>query len=105
VAWETLNLAAPGFTSWIDLTTSPPAYPELDFSTLQDTPAGILVAAGNGDHLLRIDATTGAERGRFTPGRNPRSDDEYPIAFDPAGAFYLLLDTETRILYKVAPWW
>lgn len=106
VQWESLDIGVPGFASWIDLTASTAvAYPELDLETLQDTPEGILSADTDSDDLIRVNATSGGISDRFSPGENPRNGDRYPVVFDPAGEFYLLLDTELRVLYKVAPWW
>lgn len=70
---------------------------------LRETPAGILVQ--DRETLRRFDRETGAERERFQIGVNPRTGDPYPIAFDPAGEFYIVLDTENRVLYQVDVWW
>lgn len=104
VAWETLDLDTPGFAAWIDLAASDTvAYPELDFDSLVDTPDGLLYV--DGTRLVRVNRTTGGIIDTFDTGENPRTGKEYPIAFDPAGDFYLLFDTALQTLYKVAPWW
>lgn len=74
--------------------------------TVQRTPAGFLGLDGN-NRLVRMDLQTGAVLDTFTPRRD---DHRYhhrslPVVFDPQGRFYLLLDEEKRILYKVEPWW
>ena len=73
------------------------------YRMLQRTPRGIFSQSYDG-RLTRFDPDTGAVLDRFTP-YDRDWDRDLPIVFDPSGSFYLLLDQDKRILYKVAPWW
>jgi hypothetical protein len=105
VDWQALDIGAPPFAAWIEVTADTVSYSRVDFDSVQDTPAGLLFVDNDRGGLVRVRRSSGSLIDTFDPGENPRSDDRYPVVFDPAGEFYLLLDTEARILYKVAPWW
>ena len=75
------------------------------YRTLQRTSRGIFSQSYDG-RLTRFDPDTGAVLDRFSPHDRDRGWNRgIPIVFDPSGSFYLLLDQDKRILYKVAPWW
>jgi hypothetical protein len=75
-----------------------------ELATIQRTAAGFLARDPSGD-LLRMDLETGRVRDTFDLTGNAGNNGTLEVVFDPGGSFYLVLDREKRLLYKVAPWW
>jgi hypothetical protein len=75
----------------------------LRYDTVRRTAAG-LIGIRNRDELVRVNRSTGGIEDTFQPSEGTNLLKEMPVAFDPAGRFYLLFDSSHRIIYKVAPW-
>jgi hypothetical protein len=71
--------------------------------TARATPAGVFAASD--DALYRFDASSGEVLDSYELGENARTGRPYPVAFDPAGEFYLIFDAANRTLYELEAWW
>lgn len=88
----------------VGIGTTLPLSSRAEFATIQRTDAGFLARDSSGD-LLRMDLETGRVRDTFELTGNAAGNRNLEVVFDPRGSFYLVLNREKRLLYKVAPWW